>query len=337
MSAGARVVITQRFIDDEVLAYLHSHGCEAHVVDLPPGKGDADFTEAELASLLEGADGWIVGHAHVSRALLARLPRLQVVARRGVGYDRVDTAAVRDLGKVATIAVGGNDAAVADHAVALMLAAAHRLREGQARLEAGGWSIPLGTDLYRKTVGIVGLGRIGRGVAARLRGFECRVLACTRTRDAAAAQRAGVEVTTLQQVLANSDILTLHVPLTAETRFLLDRHSIATMKRTAIVVNTARGGLVHDWDLLHALQDGRLQGAGLDVFASESDPEFRAATEQLVKLPNVVASPHSGASTAEGLQRTNLIAARSIVAVLQGGRPARECVIADGRTLSTQP
>src|SRR5207249_3771236 len=112
------------------------------------------------------------------------LPRLQVICRRGVGYERVDVQAVKALAKVATIAVGGNDAAVADHAIGLMLAVGRRHRECQARLARGDWSIPIGSDLYRKTVGVIGMGRIGRGVVARLAGFECRILAWSPSLDA---------------------------------------------------------------------------------------------------------------------------------------------------------
>lgn len=325
------VVITQRNFDASSLLELESHGCVPQSVPLAVGQGDGDLDEDALAAALAEADAWIVGHAHVTRSLLARLPRLQVVCRRGVGYERVDTQAVRDLGKVATIAVGGNDAAVADHALGLMLAVAHRFREGQLRLACGDWSIPVGTDLFRKTVGVVGLGRIGRGVVARLRGFDCRVLVCDPVADERYAAESGVTFTDLDTLLAQSDYVSLHAPLTDETRHMIGREALARMQRTAILVNTARGGLVDDAALLEALQQGRIAGAGLDVFASEADPASSPATQALLQLPTVVATPHSGGSTTESLQRTNLIAARNAVAVLQGARPDAACVIADGR------
>jgi D-3-phosphoglycerate dehydrogenase len=329
--ATRTVVVTQRFFDEETIFYLHSHGCEVRLADLPPGKADGELTEDSLVQLLADADGWIVGHARVTRALLGRLPRLQIIARRGVGYERVDTAAVADLGKVAAIAVGGNDACVADHAIALMLAVNHRLRESQMQMNTGSWAILTGADLYQKTVGIVGLGRIGRGVAQRLKGFETRILAVTNNPDATWARQSGVEYVDLDTLLTLSDVVTLHAPLTPETRMLIDAQALARMKPTAVLINTARGGLVDDAALLHALEAGKLAGAGLDVYLSESDPSYVGVTNGLIALPNVVATPHSGASTREGLIRTNRIAAQCVVAVLAGEDPPAACVIADGR------
>jgi D-3-phosphoglycerate dehydrogenase len=327
MSGRQRVVVTQRFFDPAAIAYLAGEGYDTILAELPPGEADGGLDESSLRQLLEGAAGWILGHARVTDSLLRGLPDLKVIARRGVGYERIDCAAVRRHGKVATVAVGGNDACVADHALALMLAVAHRLRESRSGLQSGAWTIPLGSDLYRKTVGIIGLGRIGRGVARRLQGFDCRLLAFT-PQDPGLP---GVTCVGLDRLLGESDIVTLHAPLTPQTRFMIDEAAIARMRAQAILVNTARGGLVEDRHLLAALQAGRLQGAGLDVFVSEADPTYREVTEALVALPNVVATPHAGASTREGLDRTNMIAAESVVAVLQGRTPPAERVVADGR------
>jgi D-3-phosphoglycerate dehydrogenase len=195
----------------------------------------------------------------------------------------------------------------------------------------GSWTIPLGTDLYRKTVGVVGLGRIGRGVVKRLTGFEATVLVHTPRRDEDLARTDGFEYVGLPEILARSDYLTLHAPLTPDTRFLIREESIAQMKPTAFVINTARGGLVEDRDLLAALTGKRLAGAGLDVFMSESDATYKDVTRQLVALPNVIAQPHAGASTREGLDRTNMVAAQCVVAILNGTTVPPECVVADGR------
>lgn len=326
-----RVVVTQRFFDDAARAYLAANGCEVVIAEPPAGQGDGDFTQAELEALLAGAAGWIVGHARVTRPLLAALPQLQVVSRRGVGYERVDLAAVRELGKVAAIAAGGNDASVADHTIALMLAVARRFRESQAAMQAGTWSILTGSDLYQKTVGVVGAGRIGRSVVQRLSGFEAKVLVCSPRRDEAWARASGATYADLPTLLAQSDYLTLHAPLTPATRFMIDAAALAAMKPGAILINTARGGLVDDRALLAALESGRLGGAGLDTFVSESDPDWAATTAALLARPDVVASPHAAASSREGLERTNMVAARAVVAVLDGGDPAAGCVVADGR------
>jgi D-3-phosphoglycerate dehydrogenase len=135
-------------------------------------------------------------------------------------------------------------------------------------------------------------------------------------------------------LLRQSDYVSVNAPLTPETRFLIDKAAIAQMKHSAIVINTARGGLVKDSDLLEALKAGTLAGAGLDVFVSESDPTYQDVSDALIALPNVVATPHAAASSREGLDRTNMVAARCVVTVLNGLRPPPECVIVDGRVAS---
>jgi D-3-phosphoglycerate dehydrogenase len=331
MSAVHTVVVTQRFFDESTIGYLEANGCKVEIADLPPGKADGDLTHDELVALLKEADGWIVGHARVTRALLEALPNLQVISRRGVGYERVDLDAARDLGRVVAIGAGGNDASVADHTIGMMLAIAKRLRESQANMQAGKWGILTGSDLFEKTVGIVGLGRIGKSLVKRLSGFDARVLVVTRNPDPAYAAATGVEYVDLDTLLTESDYVSIHAPLTVATRYLIDADAIAKMKPGAILINTARGGLVQDADLLAALQSGHLAGAGLDVFVSENDPDFMDVTNALLALPSVVATPHAGASSREGLNRTNRIAAESVVAVLTGGDPAPGCVVADGR------
>jgi D-3-phosphoglycerate dehydrogenase len=326
-----RVVVTQRLFDAATIAYLEAQGCEVVLAEPPPGRGDGDLTQPELEALLAGAAGWIVGHARVTGDLLAALPDLQIISRRGVGYERVDLEAARNLGKVVAIAAGGNDASVADHAIALMLAVGRRFRESQARMLAGDWTILTGSDLYRKTVGVVGAGRSGRSLVQRLRGFEADILVHGRSRDEAWAAENGVTYVEMPHLLARSDYVTLHAPLTPATRLLIDADAMAAMKPGAVLINTARGGLVDDRALLAALSSGHLGGAGLDTFMSESDPEQRPVTEALLALPNVVATPHAAASSREGLDRTNMVAARSVVAVLDGGDPAQGCVVADGR------
>jgi D-3-phosphoglycerate dehydrogenase len=330
-SPPRRVVVTQRFFDDRSLQLLKLNNCDVHVAELPPGRADGDLSQDELYEVLDGAAGWIVGHARVTKPLLEALPDLRIISRRGVGYERVDLAAATSLGRVVTIAAGGNDASVADHAIGLMLAVAKRFRESQANMQNGKWSILIGSDLFQKTVGIIGLGRIGKSLVKRLSGFETKVLVHTSRPDPAYARETGVGFVGLGDLLEQSDYVTIHAPLTPATRFMIDKKAISRMKRGAILINTARGGLLEDADLLKALKAGHLAGAGLDVFVSESEPAYLDITNELLSLPNVVASPHAGASSREGLDRTNMIAAQSIIAVLDGGSPPAECVVADGR------
>ncbi|KQN79765.1 hydroxyacid dehydrogenase [Sphingomonas sp. Leaf62] len=326
-----RVVITQRFIDPATIAYLEGAGCEVVLADLPPGRADGDLSHEELVALLTDAAGWIVGHARVTRGLMEALPDLQVISRRGVGFERVDTAAAEDLGKVVCIAAGGNDASVADHTMALMLAVGHRLRETQAKMLLGDWSILVGSDLFQKTVGIVGMGRIGRSLVQRLQGFDVRILVVAPRSDPDSIDRPGVTYVELDTLLKESDYVTLHAPLNAETRFLIDADALAKMKPTAFLINAARGGLVDDHALLDALSSGAIAGAALDTFVSESDPTYLDVSRALIALPNVIATPHAAASTQEGLARTNMVAARCAVAVFEGTDPSPSCLVADGR------
>lgn len=331
MPANRRVVITQNFFDEASLDYLRAHGCDAEIGKLPAGQTEATLDVAAIKEIVGAAAGWIVGHARITREVLEALPQLKIVSRRGVGYERVDTQAAQELGRVVTIAAGGNDATVADQAIGMMIAVGRRFREAQAQMQAGPWKILLGTDLYRKKVGIVGLGRIGRSLVQRLRGFEASILVATPNPDADYAAQTGVRYVDLETIWRESDYISVHAPLTPATRHMIDAATIAKMKPGAIVINTARGGLVNDADLLTALQAGRLGGAGLDVFESESDPSMKSVTDALLALPNVVAAPHAGASTREGLDRTNMIAAECVVAVLDGKKPADACVVVDGR------
>jgi D-3-phosphoglycerate dehydrogenase len=266
--------------------------------------------------------------------MLLRFPQLRVIAKRGVGYDQVDVTAAKELGRVVTIAPGGNGPSVGDHTIALMLAVAKRLCEFRERMRAGNWSVQPVTELYRKTVGLVGLGRIGRGVAQRLKGFETTILAFDEQPDPEYANDNGIRFVDLPYLLKESDYISLHLPLTPSSRNLIDEAALASMKETAILVNTARGGLVDEAALLQALRAGKIAGAGLDVLLGEQEPAWRSTAEELMSLPNVVVTPHVAGASREGLTRGNLLAAQGIVAVFDGGSPAVECLVVDGRPSS---
>ncbi|MBP1888088.1 phosphoglycerate dehydrogenase [Sinorhizobium mexicanum] len=330
MSTDRKVVFTQNYLDGETTSFLRSHGCCLESPALPEGVAERNLSEDQLVELLQEAQGWIVGHPLITRSLLKRLPDLKVIARRGVGYERVDVQAVRDLGRVLAIGAGGNDASVADHTLGLILSVGSRLRDSQRRMEEGDWRILPSHDLNGKTVGILGFGRIAKSVVRRLSGFDARVLVCTRS----PVETPDVTFVDFETLLRESDVLTLHAPLNENTRHIINGDTLARMKPGAILVNTARGGLVDDRALLSALESGQLLGAGLDVFESEAQPELKPVSEALIARPDVVTTPHAGASSMEGLARTNMVAARAVVAILDGHEPPPGTVIADGRTLA---
>jgi D-3-phosphoglycerate dehydrogenase len=325
------VLATATFFDKEAIEFLKAHKCDVVLSGLPPGTPDTTLSKERVFELLRNVDGWIVATAPVTREMLASFPKLRVIAKRGVGYDQIDVAAAKEFGRVVTFAPGGNGPSVGDHTIALMLAVAKRLCEFRELMRGGDWSVQPVTELYRKTVGLVGLGRIGRGVAQRLKGFETKILAFDEKPDQEYANANGIQFVDLPYLLKESDYISLHLPLTSSSRNLINGPALASMKPTAILVNTARGGLVDECALLRALRAGQIAGAGLDVLLGEQEREWRPVADELMSLPNVVVTPHVAGASREGLARGNLLAAQGVVAVLDGGTPETECLVVDGR------
>lgn len=248
-------------------------------------------------------------------------PQLRVVANYAVGYDNIDVAACRRNGVVATNTPGVLTGATADMAFALLLAVARRLREGDELVRSGEWTgwqplQLLGAQVSGATLGIVGLGRIGRAVARRARGFDMTVLYHNRNRDEDAESDLGVRYVSLDELLELSDFVSLHAPLTQETRHMIAAAELRRMKPSAVLINTARGAVVDEADLVEALRDGTIAGAGLDVF--EEEP---AVHPGLAPLPTVVLAPHLGSATLETRTEMALLCSRAVVDVLAGRQP----------------
>lgn len=324
------VLVTARGFDAAAHAFLEAQGFAVRHPDLK----NTDPAPEALPGLLENADAWIVGSTNVGRDLMARFPRLKVLARRGVGFEQIDVVAAAELGRVVTIAAGGNSPSVADHTIGLMLAVAKQLASLPQRLRAGDWSYRVGQELTGSTIGIIGLGRIGRCVAQRLAGFDVRILANDIVADDGFAAANAIRRVDLDTLLSESDFVTLHAPLDASTRHLINAGTLALMKQSAILVNTARGGLIAEDDLYAALTEDRIAGAGLDTFEAEQDPAANSIAASLVALDRVVATPHTAAATYRGLSRTNRIAAETVVAIIGGGSPPPGCIVADGRRVN---
>ena len=282
----------------------------------------------ELAALLAGADAYIAGSAAITRDVLERAPALRVISRRGVGFERIDLEAARERGVLVTITTGANQHAVADHVFALLLAAARRVLEAHRCVTEGRWAAFSGPELRGKTLGIIGLGRVGKGVAQRARGFSMRVIASDPVRDEEFARMHEVTYVSLDELLAQSDAVSVNCSLNDSTAMLLDRRALSRMKAGSLLVNTARGGIVDEAALADALRDGAIRAAGIDVF--EREPP---GGSPLIGLPNVVLTPHIAAYTDEATEAANLLAAEIVAGYARGELPDPDCIVVPPRAL----
>lgn len=271
----------------------------------------------QLQQLLPGMDGYIAGLDSIDAAAIAAADRLQVIARYGVGVSNVDLAAARQRGIQVTNTPGANSKSVAELTLLLILSLLRPIQPAAAETRQGGWPRLSGYSLEGKVVGLLGLGSIGREVARRLAGFDCRVLAYDPFQDADFASRYAVTYLPLEQLISQADILSLHLPVLPETRGMVNAAFLAQMKPGAWLVNTARGELVDEEALLEALTSGRLRGAALDAFNHEPP----GAENPLLKLPQVIPTPHMGAHTDGATNAMGRMALENCLAVLQGRPP----------------
>jgi glyoxylate reductase len=314
---AARIVVTRR-IPDPAIELLEGAG------DVWVSPHDRPLSADELHSAVAGADAAVtLLHDRVDDAFLdAAGPALRIVANVAVGYDNVDVEACARRGVVVSNTPGVLTEATADIAFALILMSTRRLGEGERLIRARtpwSWSMffMLGTGLQGKTLGIVGLGKIGQATARRARAFGMEIVYAGRRR---AAEDVEAELSArflpLDELLTTADVVTLHCPLSAETRHLIDAAALARMQRFSHLVNTTRGPVVDEAALAEALRAGAIAGAGLDVF--EREPEVHP---DLLELENVVLIPHLGSATIETRTAMGVLAAENVVAVLGGSAP----------------
>ncbi|MFH1572098.1 MAG: phosphoglycerate dehydrogenase [Gemmatimonadota bacterium] len=315
MSAGRVLVCAALEFRGREPARALMEGAGLEIVRRVPGPGTAD---EQTRDQLAGVGAILAGSERIDATTLSKADRLRVVARNGVGYDAVDVGRCTALGIVVTITPGTLSDAVADHTLALLLAAVRHLAIGDRAVKAGQYDVPYGEDLASMTLGLVGCGRIGTEVVRRALAFKMRVLVCDPKVDSGRVAALGATAASLDQLLAQSDAVSLHLPLSRDTAGMVDAAFLARMKPGSVFVNTARGGIVDEPALIDALRRGHLAAAGLDCQASE--PPTGASLE-LVRLENVVAMPHSGSKTITARERMSVMAAQSIVDVLQGRRP----------------
>jgi D-3-phosphoglycerate dehydrogenase / 2-oxoglutarate reductase len=307
VAAPIPVVLVAEELSPAAIAQLES-GFEVRYVD--------GSDRAALLPALADVDAVIVrSSTRIDAEALARAPNLRVVARAGVGLDNVDVEAATKAGVMVVNAPSSNTVSAAEHALGLLLAVARNVPQAMGSLKAGEWqrSRFTGAELYGKVAGILGLGRIGELVAQRLAAFCLQVIAYDPYVPTARAAQLGVRLVGLEELLAEADFISVHLPKTAETSGLIGERELRLVKPGVLIVNAARGGIVDENALALALKDGRVGGAGIDVFATEPP-----ADSPLLAFPNVVATPHLGASTHEAQEKAGTQVARSVRLALSG-------------------
>jgi D-3-phosphoglycerate dehydrogenase len=311
----ARCLLATLFLptDDPLLEPLRTDGHEVMAVDSISVR-----SEAALIDALQGMAASIASVEPYSAAVLAETPDLRVISRSGVGYDAIDVAEATRRGIFVCTTPGANHHSVADLAIALILMCVRKIEAAADAVRAGNWMPPrVGVELRATTVGIVGTGLIGREVIKRLSGFEPRMLAYDVVESPEMVDRFGVEYVSFDELLRQSDVITLHAPLLPETRGLIDAAALARMKPSAYVVNTARGPLIDEVAIANALHAGQIAGAALDVFEREPLP----ASSPLRQAPNLILTPHIAGVTQQSRTAMVAMAVQNVARVLRGEAP----------------
>ncbi|HSL27318.1 MAG TPA: phosphoglycerate dehydrogenase [Acidimicrobiia bacterium] len=276
----------------------------------------AGWERAAVMKAMADAEGLVVRSAtKVDAAMIAAAPRLRVIGRAGIGVDNIDIDAATRAGVLVVNAPEANTISAAEHSFALLLAQARHIPQADSRTRSGVWDRKSfeGVELHGKTLGVIGLGRIGSLVAHRATAFGMKVIAYDPFINAERARRIGVELTDLDHLLAGADFITIHLPLTAETEGLLGKDNLSRCRPGVRIINTSRGGIIDELALAEAVRQGRVAGAALDVFAHEPLTE-----SPLFELPQVVLTPHLGASTVEAQDKAGTQVAEAVAAALRG-------------------
>ena len=294
----------------------HHQMLEAEGFDIVRERGP--LPESRMLELVAKGDfdGWLIGDDAITRAVIQKsLPRLQVISKYGIGLDKVDVKSATEFKLPVTFCPGVNHTTVAEHVFGLMLAIYRDIVPQCNYVKSGNWKRLTGHELFGKTIGIVGLGRIGKEVSSRARAFGMNVVGFDLYWDDKFAQQYDVQrAGSIEDVLKVADIVTLHTNLTDETRHLMNAKRLAMMKKGSVLINTARGELVETNDIVAALKSGQLLGYGADVLESEPPPK----DHPLFACPNAVLTPHIGSRTYESVARQAKMAAQNLINVLNG-------------------
>ncbi|MHB1654263.1 MAG: phosphoglycerate dehydrogenase [Desulfitobacteriaceae bacterium] len=295
-------------LDPGPMQLLESKGHTVQVNDL-----GRPLTEEEMQEKIADAEALILGVDKVTAKVIESATKLKVIAKHGVGLDNVDVKAATRQGIAVTNALGSNSESVADLTFGLMLAVARKIPQADRGIRQQSWPRLKGPEVWQKTLGIIGLGRIGRGVALRAKGFHMNIMAFDPFADQEFANKEGVLLTDLETLLKESDFVTLNAPLTESTQNLLSRERLELMKKGCYLINTARGELIDEEALLQALQEGWIAGAALDAFLQEP-----LGNSPFMALDNVVLTPHLGAYSYEAGTNMSRMAAEAVCEILAG-------------------
>jgi D-3-phosphoglycerate dehydrogenase len=269
--------------------------------------------ENDLLGQLDDVVAIITGLEPVTGKVINSAPRLRVIVKHGIGVDNIDLDAAKEKGVIVANSPGTNREAVADLVFGLMLSLARKIPQSDRQVREGKWPKVFGQSVWGKTLGIIGLGVIGKSVAQRAKGFNMKVLAFDKYWDEEFASANGIIRSEVDEILKESDFVTLHVPLMKETRNLIGEKQISIMKPTAYLINAARGGVVDEDALYKALKEGRIAGAGIDVFSTEPPTQ-----SPLLGLQNVILTPHMGGFTDGALSMTSEFVSQVVVDALKG-------------------
>jgi D-3-phosphoglycerate dehydrogenase len=275
------------------------------------------LSSSQLVKMLKDVDGFIAGLDNIDRAALDAADKLKVIARYGVGVDAVDLEAAREKNIIITNTPGANSGSVAELTIGLMISLLRNIPGAVESTKAGEWTRMRGVSLENKIVGLIGFGAIGKQVAQKLKGFNCRVVAFDPVADAKIAEDLKVDLLPMREVAQTADLLSLHCPVTDDTRNLVNSSFLEIMKPGSYLINTARGELINENDLYDAILSGTLSGAALDVF-SKQPPD---AKNPLLGLPQVLATPHMGSHTDGATNEMGWSALNDCLAVLRGEEP----------------
>jgi len=274
------------------------------------------YEKGEMLKLIRDVDGIIIGIDELSAEIIKKANALKVISKYGTGLDNIDTNMATNKKIVVTNTPTANVNAVADLTFGLILSLARRIPEADKKMKSGKWEKIIGKSVWKKTVGIIGLGKIGKQVAKRAQGFEMNILVFDLIKDKKFALRYGMKYVNLEKLLQNSDYITIHIPLNDATRGMISYKELGKVKKEAFLINTSRGGIVDEEALYNALRNNNLRGAALDVYNNEPPRE-----SPLKELDNVIMTPHIGAYTEEAIDNMSIQAAQNLIDVLEGREP----------------